>query len=117
MTATWPHPADRPVDRARRIACQLHSALKKHDPRLADSLANAAARMGEGWLVPIEQFETPGEVLTAADIASMIGVPAATIRSWMNRGMMTAYTVEEALRCQRELRRRRRCQSDGRMAS
>lgn len=104
-TAQWPHPADTKLDRARRIACQLHAELAAREPRLAETLASSAAALGEGWLAPIEQLETAGETLTSAELGRRIGVSPATIRSWRRRGMISAYTVEEAQRVQKSINR------------
>lgn len=100
------------IDLYRRMICQYHSALSQYAPSLAAAYASAAAAMGEPWVAPIEQVDASGEVLPSSAIGRAIGVPAGTIRAWMHRGLMLAYTVEEARRAQAVVSSRRRRRSD-----
>lgn len=84
----WPIPGDTPLDRARRIAQDLHTRLARHDPDEAAAVAQAATALGEPWLIP-----QPGPLdltllLPAPDMETYLGGEprAATIRQWAARG-------------------------------
>jgi hypothetical protein len=83
-----------PLNWARRIAIHYRATLHRIAPHECARLDAQARASGQHWLLPTEIPEeaditaTLDAELTARDIEHLWGIPASTIRTWANRGLI-----------------------------
>ncbi|KAB2583995.1 hypothetical protein BS297_17770 [Rhodococcus erythropolis] len=91
----WPNAADRPVDVARRVAQSYRTALESVSPELCAQIDAQAVEVGQGWVVPNAVPLNTDELMSAKDLEAILFVPAATIRTWAHRGLLSKRTAED----------------------
>lgn len=112
----WPFPGDSALDRSRRIARSYRTELYAVDPDRCIELDNKARLLGEGWVAPEQAVFTVDDMLTAPQIAEILGVQPATVRQWGARHLVkrhttldgrTVYRLGDVIDYQADQRRRR----------
>lgn len=74
---TWPTPSATALDRARAIARTYRAALERANPQQCAVLDDAAARVGEGWIV---DPTTAPRTCSVAEAALLLGVTDGRVR-------------------------------------
>lgn len=92
-TDPWPFPADTTLERSRRIARSYRDALMAIDPEHCRFLDGRAVAVGQAWVCPTrlsadEAIEALDSVLGPKELATLLGIPAATIYGWASKGLL-----------------------------
>ncbi|WP_069164894.1 hypothetical protein [Nocardia altamirensis] len=91
----WPFPGDTALQRARKIAGSYRAALRQVAPERCAELDRRAVELGQDWVAPVElpahlvEHALDAE-LSAADIEHFWRIPASTIRTWVQRGLINS---------------------------
>lgn len=93
----WPHPADTPLQRARRIALAYRQHLKAANPDLCAALDDMAVAFGETWAAETVVTTPTDALLTTAEAADLAGVDQETISQWRKRGYVSRSGAREKL--------------------
>lgn len=95
MTPTpWPYPGDNPLDQRERIARAYRKELKKFAPTACATLDRRCRELGHGWVSPQPLTYDLEDIITAAEVAEMCHVQAATVRQWRRRGLAVIRTPD-----------------------
>lgn len=79
----WPHPGDRPVDRARQVAAAYRDALLRVAPAECAAIDQAAREVGEDWVIPQTARHQPDDLVTAAEAAALTGRSVRWVYAWI----------------------------------
>ncbi|MBP2370239.1 hypothetical protein [Pseudonocardia parietis] len=83
MTARWPLPGDRAVDRARQVAHEYRKALLNTDPAACAVIDDAAVKVGEEWVLPqVDQYYDDDRI-TVAEAALLTGRSVRWVYAWV----------------------------------
>ncbi|MET7752325.1 MULTISPECIES: hypothetical protein [Actinomycetes] len=81
------------LDDARDIARLYRNTLQAIAPQRCAEIDEVARKRGQHWAAPVElpaeaAAALMGAILSPADIERTIGIPAGTIRAWINKGVI-----------------------------
>lgn len=85
---------------ARDIARSYRSALHAVDPSRCAQLDAVAQKKGQHWIAPTEipaehVDEAMDAKMRAVDIAHFWGIPASTIRTWAQKGLLEHHCADD----------------------
>lgn len=82
------------LDEARGICLSYRRALHLENPERCAQLDEAAIKLGQGWVAPVEIPEWADDPavldteLSSVDIEHFWRIPAATVRGWASKGLL-----------------------------
>lgn len=78
----WPVPGDTALDKARTIAREYRTALRRTNPEMCDQLDDAARRLGQAWITPeLVRFDDD-DWITIAEAAELVSRTPRAVRYW-----------------------------------